>query len=89
MRKQYFLITILLFASINHIYSQDFWKQLYFPDSSSIFSITIDNQENVIVGSGSGVYRSFEGDTNWEFLGIENHIIHSVAINSNGDIYAG
>ncbi len=87
--KQLYLILILSFGLLNHGYSQDFWKQLYFPDSSNIFSITIDNQQRIVIGSGNGVYRSFEGDTNWEFLGIKNQIIHSVAINSNGDMYAG
>ncbi len=89
MKKQYYLITILFFVFLNQMYSQDFWEQLYFPDSSSIFSITVDNQQKIIIGSGSGVYRSIDNDNNWVFLGLKHYIIHSVAVNNNGDLYAG
>ena len=49
--------------------------------------ITVDNQQKLIIGTESGVYRNIVNDTNWDYLGLNNEMIHSVAVNVNGDIY--
>jgi len=81
------LVLLLLFSNVTN--GQDFWEQLSFPDSSSIFSIAVNVQQEIYIGSGSGIYSSDSDGSNWKFLGLENRIVHSIAINSNGDIYAG
>ena len=65
------------------------WERITLPDSSSVFDIALSSQHNIVIGSGAGVYLSAENDINWNFLGLGNMIIHSVAVNNNGDLYAG
>jgi hypothetical protein len=81
-------MAILFLGIATKTYSQNFWEQVYFPDSSSIFSICLSEQD-IYIASGAGVYRSLDNGTSWNMLGLGHRIIHSVAVNTNGDIYAG
>lgn len=38
---------------------------------------------------GGGVYRSIDGGSNWEHIGLTDHYISSLAMNSSGDLFAG
>ena len=85
-------ITLLLFALVCYtspLLAQDFWEQLNFPDSTDIFSIAVNNQGNIFIGAGSGIYRSTDNGENWYCMGLRDHTFYSMAINNNGDIYAG
>lgn len=88
MKQKIYIITILLLSTITQSFSQDYWEQVYFPDSSSVFSICLSGQD-IYIASGAGVYRSVDNGTSWNLLGLGHRIIHSVAVNTNGDIYAG
>jgi hypothetical protein len=39
--------------------------------------------------SGGGVYRSVDGGDTWENIGLINHYVSSLALNSSGDLFAG
>ncbi len=85
-------LSLLLFALVcytSSLHAQDFWEQLYFPDSTNIFSIAVNNQGNIFIGAGSGIYRSIDNGENWNCMGLIDHTFYSMAINNNGDIYAG
>ena len=87
------LIIIINFCLVNLSYAQDFWEQLYFPDSSRIFCIAVNEDSHIFIGAGGNnsgdVYRSVNDGTSWDFLEIENRTVYSIAVNTNGDIYAG
>lgn len=59
-----------------------------------IFSFAIDSNGVIFTGtSGGGVFRSTDNGNNWvqikQGLSSEGHYVYSLAINSNGDIFAG
>jgi hypothetical protein len=87
--KSTILTILILVGTVLSLKSQDFWEQLYFPDSASILSIAVNDQQAIYIGSGAGVYRSDDDGINWTLVGLGNRIIYSVAINNNNDIYAG
>ncbi len=39
--------------------------------------------------NGGGVYRSIDGGGNWEHIGLTDHYVSSLAMNSSGDLFAG
>jgi len=39
--------------------------------------------------NGGGVYRSVDGGDTWENIGLINHYVSSLALNSSGDLFAG
>ncbi|MBU2554243.1 MAG: T9SS type A sorting domain-containing protein [Bacteroidetes bacterium] len=88
MKLRICIIAILFQSIINQSYSQNFWEHVYFPDSSSVFAICL-NHHDIYIASGAGVYNSIDNGSNWNMLGLSHRIIHSVAVNDNGDIYAG
>jgi len=87
--KSTILTILILVGAILSLKSQDFWEQLYFPETADIFSIAVGDQQAIYIGSGAGVYRSDAEGDNWNLLGLENRIVYTVAINNNNDIYAG
>jgi len=87
--KSHILFVLILLSPVISLKSQDFWEQLYFPDSASILSIAVNDQQVIYIGSGAGVYRSDDEGNSWNLLGLENRIVYSIAINNNNDIYAG
>ncbi len=87
-------LLVFLIGFTSSLFSQDFWEELYFPDSTNILSIAINTQSDIFIGAGKnggtgGIYRSSDSGQMWEFLGMPEHIFRAMAINSNGDIYAG
>jgi hypothetical protein len=80
---------------VSFAYSQDFWEQLYFPDSVHIKCLATNNQGHIFVGVGydneiGGVYRSMNNAQTWELV-LDNaqHGVYSIAINEDGNIYVG
>ncbi len=91
---KYTLLLIVLISS-KSVFSQDFWEQLYFPDSTSIMCLTTNDQMNLFVGVANdgisgGVYRSLDSSQTWELvLDVGNFMVQSIDINENGDIFIG
>lgn len=89
------MLTIIFINHISFIFAQDFWEQLYFPDTVTIRCITTDDQGNIFIGVGNsneagGVYRSTDNAQTWELVYDNNSFaVLSIAINENGRIYAG
>ena len=82
-------ITIIHLGFCQKTQAQDFWEELYFPDSSKITSMVVNAEQELIVGSNNGVYISENGVTEWSSIGLAGKRVYSVAVNENGDIYAG
>jgi hypothetical protein len=93
--KNLFLSLLFLFSIYSlESYSQDFWEQLYFPDTTDIFCIAVNEDSHIFIGAGGsgnsgGVYHSENEGVSWDFLGIENRTVYSIAVNTSGEIYAG
>ncbi|MBI9036271.1 MAG: hypothetical protein JEZ03_17560 [Bacteroidales bacterium] len=70
-----FILTISLVYSIicNVSYSQEFWEQLYFPDSTHIRDLVTNSQGDLLIAAGTtnvigGVYRSVDNAQTWEVM---------------------
>ncbi|MDP2424488.1 MAG: T9SS type A sorting domain-containing protein [Bacteroidales bacterium] len=95
----------LLFASggtgtyVNVIRSVDYgitWEEvLIFPSNTEYpYDIEIQNIDTIYIGTinftgGGGVYRSVDGGDSWEHIGLTDHYVSSLAMNSSGDLFAG
>lgn len=92
--QSYFLFVLFLLTPSLPLKSQDFWEQLYFPDSTAIYCIAVNDQENIFVGAAydgvsGGVYRSMDTAQTWELvLDLGEFSINSIAIDENGYVYA-
>jgi len=59
------------------------------------YAIVIQSIDSIYVGTikftgdGGGVYRSIDGGDTWEHIGLFDHYVSSLAMNSNGDLFAG
>lgn len=88
------LITILLNCLL-FSFSQDFWEQLYYPDSTNIMCIETNDLGYIFVGvinegNPGGLYRSVDNALTWELvLDAGNFMVQSIAINEFGKIYIG
>ena len=80
------ILVLLFICFINTSFSQDFWEEIDFPYGTSIWDITIDNQSQIFIGAGNGVYSTSNFGTDWEYLGL-NRMIRDVE-NDNNTIYA-
>jgi hypothetical protein len=95
MDKKILLIIVFAISLIEKTNSQDFWEQLYFPDTATIRCIITNNQGHIFIGTGNsqetgGVYRSTDNAQNWDLvLDIGSFGVLSLEINSEGIIYAG
>lgn len=93
--NSYLFLTFLLLFPLLSLNSQDFWEQLYFPDSTAIRCIAVNDQGDIFVGAANdgvsgGVYRSTDTAQTWELvLDLGEFAVHSIAINENGYIYVG
>jgi len=93
--KRILLIIALAMILVKITQAQDFWETLYFPDSTNIRCIAVNNQGNIFVGAGKsgatgGVYRSVDSAQSWELvLDIGDFGVLSIAINETGYIYIG
>ncbi len=88
------ITTALLFFCMFTGYTQSFWDTLYFPDSTNILSLTVNNQGYIFAGTGKnagtgGIYRSTDTGISWDFLGMGDKGFYSLTINELGYIYAG
>jgi photosystem II stability/assembly factor-like uncharacterized protein len=89
------LLTIIFINHISFIFAQDFWEQLYFPDTVTIRCMTTNNQGDIFIGVGSsnetgGVYRSTDNAQTWEFVYDNSSFgVLSIAIDANGYVYVG
>jgi hypothetical protein len=95
MAKKILMIAVLAISLVGRTYSQDFWETLYFPDSTNIYCIAVNNQGHIFVGAGNdgvagGVYRSIDTAQSWELvLDVGTFMVQSIEINENGYIYVG
>lgn len=88
-------LIIILTTHITFLFSQNFWEQLYFPDTVHIRCITTNESGDIFVGVGydnqtGGVYRSTDNGQSWD-LAYDNGVfgVLSIAINEEGYIYVG
>ncbi|MDY0104120.1 MAG: T9SS type A sorting domain-containing protein [Lentimicrobium sp.] len=88
-------LLVFLIGFTTSLFSQDFWEQLYFPDSVNIKCLATNNQGHIFVGVGSsnesdGIYRSIDNAQTWEFVYNNNDFaVLSMDIDENGYIYVG
>ena len=84
----------------NIIRSKDYgdtWKELMQIDNHCefVFDLLIQNPDTIYFGitnflnPGGGVFRSVDGGDHWENIGLTEHFVSSLAINSQGDLFAG
>jgi hypothetical protein len=74
----------------------DTWEEVViFPSNVEyIYDFAILNYDTIYLGttnwiSGGGVYGSVDGGENWEHIGLTDHFVSSLAINTSGDLFAG
>jgi photosystem II stability/assembly factor-like uncharacterized protein len=89
----------VIFSVNNKIHSSNddgyTWETLFDVQSTSK-DIAVYSKDTVYVGSTiiyggelGGVSRSINGGVSWQRIGLEYHYIESIALTSNGDLYAG
>lgn len=89
------LLLFLLLGNVSTTESQDFWEQLYFPDSTHIMCIETNELGYIFVGvinegNPGGLYRSVDNAQAWELvLDAGNFMVQSIAIDEAGKIYIG
>ena len=92
MKKLQTIILILFFLPL-FSFSQDYWEQLYFPDTADIICLAVNNANDLFVGTGSnntisGLYRSTDGAQSWDLLFNNSDFgVYSLCINQAGTIY--
>ena len=91
--KKLLLIATVLLLNTNIVNTQDYWETISTPPDINIYSIEVNLNEDIFIGTsettGGGVYRSTNDGINWEFLGIESKTIYSLEINELEYIYSG
>ncbi|NPD45302.1 MULTISPECIES: T9SS type A sorting domain-containing protein [unclassified Lentimicrobium] len=91
--KSFFLFFLLVMEL--HSFAQDFWEQLYFPDTVSIKCISTNNQGHIFIGTGAtteigALYRSIDNAQTWETMFNNGSLsISCIDINENGKIFLG
>ena len=86
----------LFFFKIIYVNSQDFWEPLAIPDSMGAFSILIDDEGTIFIGSGgnstnvaNGVFKSNDSGESWTYSYVSGFSVYSVGMNTQGEIFAG
>ncbi len=83
---------------VNLIRSVDYgdtWEEVFvFSPTEYPHDIEIQNKDTIYMGvigwtGGGGVYRSIDGGDTWENIGLKDHYVSSLAMNSAGDLFAG
>lgn len=84
---------------INLLRSTDYgetWQEVaIYSNIEYVKAIEIKNSDTIYVGTikftgyGGGVYQSVDGGDSWEHIGLYEHYVSSLAINSKGDVFAG
>ncbi len=71
------------------------WLQVLSLENTEIVNAIIEdiNSGTLYAGTsnfirGGGVYRSIDGGDNWEHIGLTDHYVSSLAMNSSGDLFA-
>ena len=89
----FFALSVFLPASS---FSQNFWEEIYLPDSISCNSILVDDNDSIYIGVNSntnneldGVYKSSDFGITWNYKGLEYHPVSALNQDSEGNIYAG
>jgi photosystem II stability/assembly factor-like uncharacterized protein len=71
------------------------WTLVFNLEYIHVINSIVENTEGVIFAGvtafmgGGGVFRSFDSGDTWEYCGLTNNYISSLAINSNGLLFAG
>ncbi len=72
------------------------WLQVLSLENTEVVNAIIEDIDNETLYSGTtnyiyggGVYRSIDGGDNWEHIGLTDHYVSSLAMNSSGDLFAG
>ena len=90
---------ILLYGFNRGIYKStnngEDWTLVFNLDYIHVINSIVENTEGVIFAGvtafmgGGGVFRSFDSGDTWEYCGLTNNYISSLAINYNGLLFAG
>ncbi len=75
-------------------FGNNWGRTLYLDVTQLITSIIKGNTEMLYAGitaflGGGGIYRSIDNGDSWEQVGLNNYYISSLAVNSNGVLFAG
>lgn len=73
------------------------WEEvaIYPSNVEYVKDIEIKNSDTIYVGTtkftgeGGGVYRSTDGGDSWQHIGLSDHYVSSLALNTSGDLFAG
>jgi len=71
------------------------WNEVLVTDNSQVVNSIVQKGSNTFFAGatgfmgGGGVYRSIDGGINWAHIGLSDYYIQSLAIDSNGTIFAG
>ncbi len=94
--KTNLLLALMLLSFAPMLHAQDFWEQLYFPDTVTIRCLTTNDSGYIFVGTGynnepGGLYRSVDNALSWEFVldAGNNFTVQSIAVDEAGKIYIG
>lgn len=88
----------LFAANWGHIYKStdngNSWNIVLSTNSNEIFNDFIDTSGGLFAASQhymgeGGLYRSLDQGDNWELIGLNYHFLSSLAVNSNGELFAG
>ncbi len=89
-----YILLLLLALITRHSFSQDFWEVVPTPDSADIYTVAINKNGDIFLGTGTeyhpgGVYLSSDTGETWEFKGLLGKPIYSIAIDSLNNVFAG
>ncbi len=93
--KTNLLLALMLISFAPMLHAQDFWEQLYFPDTVTIRCLTTNDSGYIFVGTGynnepGGLYRSVDNALSWELvLDAGSFTVQSIAVDEAGKIYIG
>jgi len=72
------------------------WSEVFNTGDNSepIYSIAIRNSDTIYAGTinffeGGGMFRSVDGGSNWDTIGLYNFHVRALALNSKGDLFVG
>lgn len=66
-----------------------FWRQTNGPDGGSVYSLQSDGNGNIYANAYSAVFRSSDRGQHWDQSGLRTALVASLAVNGQGDVFAG